>query len=334
MGVLYHGIEIEGLDKKVGFFHSNALHAMGQDPNVGTEYLEKVCGYRRADLTQEQFDEINKLWSVVKMNYQICNGGIHQYFMNGFHEGWKSDDGENEIWDKDTQVDMLRKLHGFACEVLPDKLAENSKFYRIIEFFDSLEYEENVPQYGMIECDEDEEIWDEELGEWVENPDYEEPYEDIIDYENEVRSTNSAFALCDFDQDYYQVNDYLEKIVELYAQYIDKTIDKDKNMDVNDVLLDAKARTSFGGYSVEELEDMVVSESYIDRIKAVECGYGLERLVKDPDAQVRMAVAKKGYGLIDLLGDEHLMVRRAARDKIDEMHGRPPRYTGVERMPE
>lgn len=240
MSVIYKGIELEGLDKKVGLYHSNAMRAIGQDGNQNANYLEKICDYKKADLTPEQFDEINKLWSVVKMNYQICNGGIYQYFGNHFDEDWKSEDGETEIWGKDEQVAMMRKLYGFACEVLPDNLAENSKFYRIIEFFDSLEYEENVPQHGIVECDEDEEIWDEDLGDYVPNPDYEEPYEDIVDYVDEVRSNNSTFGLCDFDNDYYDINEYIEKVVELYAQYIDKSIEKEKGLIVDTVIQAAK----------------------------------------------------------------------------------------------
>lgn len=131
MGVMYKGIELEGLDKKVGFYHSNAMHAAGLGPNVGTEFLDKICEYKRADLSPEQFDEINKLWSVVKMNYQICNGGIHQYFGNGFDEHYLSDDTEIEIFDKDEQVKMLQKLYGFAVQVLPENLVENSKLFRM-----------------------------------------------------------------------------------------------------------------------------------------------------------------------------------------------------------
>lgn len=231
MGVIYQGIEIDGLDKNVGLVHSLSLKAMGQDANQNADYLDKICDYKRADLTQKQFDEINKLWSVVKMNYQICNGGIYQYFGNRFDEHWKSKDGEIEIWGKDEQVAMMRKLYGFACEVLPENLVENSRFLRIIEFFDSLEYEEGVPQYEMVECDEDEEIWDDDLEEYVKNPDYFEPYEDIVDHVDEVRSRNSAFSLCDFDEDYYRINEYIEKIVELYAQFIGKTIVKEQNFD-------------------------------------------------------------------------------------------------------
>ena len=306
MSVVYKGIEIEGLNKKVGLFHSNAMHAMGQDPNVGTDYLDKICEYRRAELTPEQYDEINKLWSVVKMNYQICNGGIYQYFDNGYHEGWKSDDGENEIWDKDIQVDMMRKLYGFACAVMTDKLAENSQLYRIIEFFDSLEYEENVPQHGTVECDEDEEIWDEDLQEYVPNPDYEEPYEDIVDYEDEVRSTNSAFSLCDFDQDYYQINGYLEKVIELYAQFIEKSIQKGKEQSVDSLIQDASGRSA-------ALEGAALGQLYAK--------------IHSEDPKERIEAARQGYGLLKLIADENEQVRMAARHKLDELCGRPPYLT-------
>lgn len=236
MSIIYKGIELEGLDKQVGMVHSVVMASMGQDENVNTDYLHKLAQFKREDLPEAQFDEINKLFSVVKMNYQICNGGIYQYFDNGYHKHYISSDKENEIFDKDVQVQMLRKLYDFADEVFPENRVENSRFLRIIEFFDSLEFEEGVPIFDMIYSEEEEQIWDEELEEWVENPDYEEPYEDVVEYENEVRSTNSSFGLCDFDEDYYQVNEYLEKIIETYAQYLDKSIEKELDFSVDAII--------------------------------------------------------------------------------------------------
>ncbi len=251
MSVMYKGIEIEGLDKKVGFYHSNAMKIMGQDGNTNADYLEKITEYKKAVLKPEHFDEINKLWSVVKMNYQICNGGIYQYFGNGYDKGWESADGETVIWDKDTQVSTLRKLHDFACEILPENSADNSKLARIIDFFDSLEFEESVPQYDMIYSDEDEEIWDDDLQEYVENPDYEEPYEDIVDYEDEVSSNNSHYNADSFDNDYYEINEYLEKVVELYAQYLDKSIESERDKGVDSLIQDANERS--GGQGSKEV---------------------------------------------------------------------------------
>ncbi len=228
MCAMYKGIELEEIGKDVRLMRSRALAEMGQDGDRNADYLEKITEYKRAELSPERFDEINKLWSVVKMNYQICNGGVWQYYCNGYHEGWESEDGETVIWDKDAQVEMLDELCRFAGHVLPEMAVENSKLQRMVRFFESLTYEESVPQYGMVECDEDEEIWDEEQEEWVKNPDYEEPYEDIVDYEDEVRTDLPGFYADKFDDEYYEVNEYLEKVIELYAQYLDKSIEKEQ----------------------------------------------------------------------------------------------------------
>ena len=45
------------------------------------------------------------------------------------------------------------------------------------------------------------------------------------------------------------------------------------------------------------------------RHEAAEQGYGLDKLVHDEDADVRVAVAKQGYGLEQLVSDESWLVR-------------------------
>ncbi len=226
MDVIYKGIMIDGPFKTARLSHSITV-----ERNKRADYLEKLTDIKRADVSPEQFDEINKLWSVVKMNYQICNGGIDQYFFNGFHKHWISEDKETELFDKATQVSMLRKLHDYAVEVWNEDSASNSKFARIIDFFDALYLEENVPQMEKIYSDEDEYIVDEETGDWVENPDYEEPYEDCVGHEDEIHSDNSMYNPDLFDKDYYEINDYIENIVEGYAQYLTKSIERDKEID-------------------------------------------------------------------------------------------------------
>ena len=244
MSVVYKGIELEGLDKKVGMVHSVVLASMGQDRNENTDYLHNLGQIKRADVPEAHFDEINKLFSVVKMNYQICNGGIYQYFGNKFHEHYLSPDKENEIFDKDTQVEMLYKLCSFASEVFPENVVKNSKLMRMTKFFESLEFEEGVPQYDMIYSDEDEQIWDDDLEEWVDNPDYEEPYEDVVDYEDEIRTALVGFYADDFDSEYYQINEYLEKIIETYAQFMEKSFEKDKSLNVDGIIQNAVERSS------------------------------------------------------------------------------------------
>lgn len=231
MSVIFNGIKLEGIDKDVNLVHSVSMAAMGHDQNVNTDFLDKILDIKRADVSEKHFNDINELFSVVKMNYQICNGGIGQYFGNGYHKHYLSTDREVEIFDKETQVSTLRNLVFFAENVFPDKVDENSKLARMVNFFDSLTFEENVPQYEMIYSEEDEKIWDEEEEDWVDNPDYEEPYEDIVDYIDEVRSDSTEFYADNFDQEYYQINAYLEKVVEVYAQYLYKSIEPELEPD-------------------------------------------------------------------------------------------------------
>lgn len=242
MSMSYKGIELENLNKDVSLYHSNAMHYMGIDKNINTDYLDVLMSIKRAEVSPEQFDEINKLHSVIKMNYQICNGGIEQYFFNGYDKPYISEDKETELFDKDEQVSMLRKLHDFAIEVNPENSAENSKFARIIDFFDSLYVEKDVPQIETIYSDEDEQIWDEEQKDWVTNPDYEEPYEECVGHEDEIRTNNSHFYADYFDNDYYEINGYIENVIEGYAQYLTKAIERERV--VND-LLNTHADASF-----------------------------------------------------------------------------------------
>ena len=234
----YKGIVLDDLDKYVKLKHSHFT-----EQNINTDFLNKIMDYKKADLSSEHFDAINKLWSVAKMNYQICNGGIWQYYYNGFDEQWTSDDGETVIWDKEGQVDMLRELSSFGEVIFPQNSELNSKFDNIINAFESLYIERNVPQYDTIYCDEDKELWDDDLEDWVENENYFEPYEECVGYEDDMHSRDNVIWPDDFDKQYYEVNDYLEQLIELYAQYLDKFVEKEKGITLDDVIHNAESRS-------------------------------------------------------------------------------------------
>ena len=246
----YKGIELVDLDKDVKLSHSLFL-----ERNVNTDYLDKIVNYKKADLSTEHFEAINKLWSVAKMDYQICNGGIWQYYYNKFDEEWVSENGETVIWDKEGQVEMLRELATFGNEIFPENKELNSKFENIINAFDSIYIERNVPQYETIYCDEDKELWDDDLEDWVENEDYFEPYEDYVGTEDEMHSRENVIWPDDFDTRYYEVNDYLEQLIELYAQYLDKCVEKGKKVSLDDVIHNAEERCEGDkGSSMEDKE--------------------------------------------------------------------------------
>lgn len=250
---IYKGIVLEDLDKNVKLSHSVFL-----ERNVNTDYLDKIVNYKKADLSPEHFDAINKLWSVAKMDYQICNGGIWQYYYNGYDEEWVSDDGETVVWDKDSQVEMLQELSLFGNELFPENKVLNSKFNYIINAFASLYIEKDVPLYETIYCDDDKELWDDDLEDWVENPDYFEPYEEHVGHEDEMHSRDNVIYPDDFDTKYYEVNDYLEQLIELYAQYLDKCIEKEKSVSLDNVIHNAQVRSV--NEKAGSVEDMTIDK--------------------------------------------------------------------------
>ena len=59
----------------------------------------------------------------------------------------------------------------------------------------------------------------------------------------------------------------------------------------------------------KELEQMLHSDDFSDRVTAAECGYGLDILVNDESPYVREEVARQGYGLDVLIHDTKPRVR-------------------------
>ena len=57
-------------------------------------------------------------------------------------------------------------------------------------------------------------------------------------------------------------------------------------------------------YTKEELERMINSNKWRDRLEVAKQGYGLDKLINDSSPFVRSEVANKGYGLDTLINDE------------------------------
>lgn len=66
----------------------------------------------------------------------------------------------------------------------------------------------------------------------------------------------------------------------------------------------------------KELEQMLHSDDFSDRVTAAECAYGLDILVNDESPYVREEVARQGYGLDRLINDEDANVRKAAEEML------------------
>ena len=188
----YKGIEIENTGKSVRMAHSRFL-----ERDEGVDCLTELLSMKKAGLAPEQFRAMSALSSVANMNYQICNGGLYQYFDNGYDRERAPFNPEDvKQLDKDAQVAMLRELLAFGKAVFPERELENERLNRIISDFDGSYYEEIEEVWYDDEEDEDGGYYEEEGG---------------------------LCAPDDFDRRYYMVNGYLEALIEAYAQYLIKS---------------------------------------------------------------------------------------------------------------
>lgn len=188
----YNGIELENLDKRVSMAHSRFL-----EKDEGVDCLAELLGMPKDGLAAEQFEAMSALNSVASMNYQICNGGLFQYYINGYDRERAPFNVEDvKRVDKDAQVGMLRELAAFGSEVFPERELDNERFARIVSDFDGSYYEEITEAWYDDEEDECGGYYEEEGG---------------------------LSAPWDFDSRYYKVNGYLEALIEAYAQYLVKS---------------------------------------------------------------------------------------------------------------
>lgn len=235
--MIYKGISLEIPESKASFSHSHAMDMIRKksgDQNV--EWLDKLGELPWGQLKQtypERFEDAGKIFSLASMDYQVCNGGIAQYFDNRYHEE-RDPFSEHDVfrYDFSVQQEFFKECVEFAQKVFPQRADENSALDVAFKAFSKLSYEENAQVTELIECDEDEYIFDDELGEEVENPDWFEPYEDTT-YEDVIHDGEG------FDDIFYAANDYLEELLELQAQLCCKilALDVQKHMDAQPDLL-------------------------------------------------------------------------------------------------
>lgn len=77
--ILYKDIELEEANKKVHFSHSQFT-----ERDINTDWMENLFSIDKNSLSHAQFGDISRLSSVANLDYQVCNGGVAQYFDNGY----------------------------------------------------------------------------------------------------------------------------------------------------------------------------------------------------------------------------------------------------------
>ena len=226
MDRVYKGITLENLNKDVSFISSSTLSAItdGKYNDENVDYTEKLLRFDKKLLTDKQFEKISALNSVINMNYQIKNGGIDLYFFNEYDRP-REPQNEQDVarLGKDGQEEMMDELLFFGLDVFPEYENQNKVLDEVISQFKKI-FVEDEEHFETIYPEEDEKIWDEEKEELVKNPDYFEPYEESMGFETVLRNEDG------FDDKYYSVNEYLETLIEGYAQYLCKSFEREKDI--------------------------------------------------------------------------------------------------------
>ena len=223
--MLYQGIELTLPKGKVSLSHSTSLDLiLGTSSTQNMDWLDVLGDFPWSLLKEEYYqgyDNVCRLYSLLNLDYQVCNGGIAQYFGNRYHEPRDPHHGDDvALYGIDEQKKEFKRLVSFAREVYPERAEENTKLENTCDAFDQLWFEEEAESFETIYCEEDEYIIDPETGEEVENPEYFEPYEETV-YEDIIHGQNG------FNNTFYESNDYLEELLELRAQFFCKLFARD-----------------------------------------------------------------------------------------------------------
>ena len=221
----YLGIELTPPKGTVAFSHSVFLDMIkGQSSAQNTDWFDVLGNFPWGSLKDQYFqgyDNVCRLYSLVHLDYQVCNGGIEQYFLNGYHEH-SSPHHEDDVslYGIDEQKKDFIRLVSFAKELYPSRTAENEALSRACDAFQAIWIEENAEFYETIECEKDEYIIDPETGDEIENPDYFEPYE-------ETYTEDVIHGAEGFNELFFAASSYLEELLELRAQFYCKTFARD-----------------------------------------------------------------------------------------------------------
>ena len=194
--ILYKDIELEEANKKVHFSHSQFT-----ERDINTDWMENLFSIDKNSLSHAQFGDISRLSSVVNLDYQVCNGGVAQYFDNGY-DCYREPYNEQDVahFGKSEQVSQLQALARFGETVFPEKALENSNIRHIADALNALD-----------DSDEAEPWWAVEEG-----------IDDDSNYYGE------SFEFEEFDMCFFASCGYLESLMELYAQYLCKSIDPER----------------------------------------------------------------------------------------------------------
>lgn len=213
----YKGIELELAGGKPSLTHSVAMDMIrGESSTQNMDWTSILGQLPWGQLKEDYFDSFDhacRIFSLLKMDYQVCNGGIEQYFYNRYNEP-REPHSENdvELYGIEDQKRDFLELVSFAKELFPERVKDNDALAAAAQAFQKLSFEENAQVTETIYCDEDEYLFDPETGTETKNPDYYEPYEETV-YEDVICGGEG------FNELFYEASDYMDELLELQAQF-------------------------------------------------------------------------------------------------------------------
>lgn len=136
----YEGIKLEMPAGKVSLSHSHAMDMiMGKSGDQNTNWLDALAQVPWGpvhDSYKDHFDYASKIFSLVSMDYQVCNGGIDQYFFNGYHEEREPfSDNDVERVGIEAQKGFLYDVLSFAKSVFPERAEENNALEQLYDAY-------------------------------------------------------------------------------------------------------------------------------------------------------------------------------------------------------
>ena len=108
--ILYKDIELEEANKEVHFSHSQFT-----ERDINADWMDSLLSIDKNSLSHAQFGDISRLNSVANLDYQVCNGGVAQYFDNGY-DCYREPYNEQDVahFGKSEQVSQLQALARFG----------------------------------------------------------------------------------------------------------------------------------------------------------------------------------------------------------------------------
>ena len=234
----YNGIQLEapkGLVRQSDSVFLDMIRGESSTQNMDwTNHMSTLPFRVLEDSFPNTYEAICRIFSLLNLDYQVNNGGIEQYFYNYYHEEKEPhNETDTHHYGIDIQKEELIALVKFAETIYPNRLEENQKLQDAVDAFQYCHLEEHVEEYETIYCDEDKYIYEDECEDWIINPAYEEPYDELVGYEDIVHDE------ANFDGKHTSISPYLEELLELKSQYVVKDFvrELEKDMDKHQELI-------------------------------------------------------------------------------------------------